>query len=198
MGQSPIARPKTNTRVSSDLALIRRKRAAWYSIISNSSLIAGKLTIGLLIGSVSVFSEAIHSSVDLLAAIIAFFAVRIAARPADRSHPYGHGKFENASGTAEALLIFVGAGLIIYEAIQRLINPSQNETDAAIWGVAIMGVSATVNFGVSRYLYKVGRETDLVAIQADAAHLSTDVVTSLGVLAGLTLVRLTGKRGSTQ
>jgi cation diffusion facilitator family transporter len=129
--------------------------------------------------------------VDLVAALIAFVAVRLAARPADKSHPYGHGKFENVSGTAEALLIFVGAGLIIYEAIQKLNSPS--ETEAALWGAGLMGISSVVNFGVSRYLYKVGRETDSVALQADAAHLSTDVVTSMGVLVGLVLVWLTGQ-----
>jgi cation diffusion facilitator family transporter len=129
--------------------------------------------------------------VDLVAALIAFVAVRLAARPADKSHPYGHGKFENVSGTAEALLIFVGAGLIIYEAIQKLSSPG--ETEAALWGAGLMGISSVVNFGVSRYLYKVGRETDSVALQADAVHLSTDVVTSMGVLVGLVLVWLTGQ-----
>ncbi len=168
----------------------RRKRAARASVISNTCLIAAKLSVGLAIGSVSVISEAIHSSVDLAAALVAFIAVRVAARPADRSHPYGHGKFENLSGTAESLLIFVGAGIIIYEALQKF---GQNgETSGAIWGVAVMGFSATVNFFVSRYLYKVGRETDSVALIADGAHLQTDVITSAGVFVGLGLVWLTG------
>jgi cation diffusion facilitator family transporter len=185
------ARPATTASGKQQAIVTRRKNATWLSIVSNLTLISGKLSIGLLIGSVSVISEAIHSSVDLVAAVMAFVAVRLAAKPADKSHPYGHGKFENVSGTAEALLIFVGAGLIIYEALQRF--GKSGETDAAIWGVAIMGVSAAVNFGVSRYLYKVGRETDSVALQADAAHLSTDVITSLGVFAGLALVWITGQ-----
>lgn len=168
----------------------RRKRAARASVISNTCLIAAKLGVGLSIGSVSVISEAIHSSVDLVAAIMAFIAVRVAARPADRSHPYGHGKFENLSGTAESLLIFVGAGIIIYEAIQKL--GEAGETTGAAWGVAVMGFSAAVNFGVSRYLFKVGRETDSVALLADGAHLQTDVLTSAGVFLGLALVWLTG------
>lgn len=169
---------------------IRRKRAARASVISNTCLIAAKLGVGLAIGSVSVISEAIHSSVDLVAALMAFIAVRAAARPADRSHPYGHGKFENLSGTAESLLIFVGAGVIIYEAIQKI--GETGETSGAIWGVAVMGFSALVNFFVSRYLYRVGRETDSVALMADGAHLQTDVLTSGGVFVGLALVWLTG------
>ena len=168
----------------------RRKRAARASVISNTCLIAAKLGVGLGIGSVSVISEAIHSSVDLVAALMAFIAVRVAARPADRSHPYGHGKFENLSGTAESLLIFVGAGIIIYEAVQKL--GKAGETTGAVWGVAVMGFSALVNFGVSRYLFKVGLETDSVALVADGAHLQTDVLTSAGVFLGLALVWLTG------
>jgi cation diffusion facilitator family transporter len=168
----------------------RRKRAARASVISNTCLIAAKLGVGLAIGSVSVISEAIHSSVDLVAAIMAFIAVRVAARPADRSHPYGHGKFENLSGTAESLLIFVGAGIIIYEAVQKI--GEAGETTGAVWGAAVMGFSAAVNLVVSRYLFKVGRETDSVALVADGAHLQTDVLTSAGVFVGLALVWLTG------
>lgn len=181
---SPVSQP------APDKNSARRKRAARASVISNTCLIAAKLGVGLAIGSVSVISEAIHSSVDLVAALMAFIAVRVAARPADRSHPYGHGKFENLSGTAESLLIFVGAGVIIYEAIQKF--GEKGETSGAIWGVAVMGFSATVNFFVSRYLYKVGRETDSVALIADGAHLQTDVITSGGVFVGLALVWLTG------
>ena len=121
---------------------------------------------------------------------MALIAVRMAARPADQGHPYGHGKFENLSGSVEALLIFVGAGIIGFEAVQKF--GQTGATNTALWGVAVMGLSATVNFGVSRYLQRVGRETDSVALLADAAHLQTDVLTSLGVFAGLLLVWLTG------
>lgn len=174
-----------------DRVTTRRKNAARLSVFSNICLIAAKLSVGLAIGSVSVISEAVHSSVDLIAAVIALVAVRIAARPADRSHPYGHGKFENLSGTIESLLIFVGAGVIIYEAIQK-VGHTGGDTSDAIWGVGVMALSATVNFWVARYIFRVGRETDSVALQADAAHLQTDVTTSIGVLVGLTLVWLSG------
>ena len=177
---------------SSDLEarVTRRKNAANLSVLSNTCLIVSKLAVGLAIGSISVISEAIHSSVDLMAAIIAVIAIRIAARSADKSHPYGHGKFENLSGTIESLLIFVGAGVIIIESLQKFGH--ETETDTAFWGVIVMGVSALINTGVSRYLYRVARETDSVALKADAAHLHTDVITSLGVLTGLALVWITG------
>lgn len=164
----------------------RKSRAAWLSVGSNSTLIVGKLIVGLAIGSVSVLSEAIHSGVDLLAAIIALVAVQQSAKPADERHPFGHGKFENLSGTIEALLIFAAAAWIIYEAIRKLAHPAPLEQ--ASWGVAVMGVSVCVNWAVSRYLMRVGKETDSMALQADAWHLRTDVYTSLGVTVALTCV----------
>ncbi len=173
-----------------DMMAARRKKAARASVLSNTFLILAKLAVGLAISSVSVLSEAVHSSVDLVAAIMALVAVRVAARPADQSHPYGHGKFENLSSTVEALLIFVGAGLIGFEAVQKIGHTGPSETIG--WGVAVMALSASLNFWVARYLRRVGRETDSVALQADAAHLQTDVLTSLGVFAGLLLVWLTG------
>ena len=121
---------------------------------------------GIIIGSVAVISEAIHSAVDLVAALIALFAVQKASQAADERHPYGHGKFENISGTIEALLIFFAAVWIIYSAVRKLMNPQELETPG--WGVLVMLVSAIVNIIVSQRLFKVGRETDSVALQADA------------------------------
>ncbi|MGI5939322.1 MAG: cation diffusion facilitator family transporter [Thermoleophilia bacterium] len=171
-----IARKKTNVAI--------------LSVVSNSLLVLFKLVVGLLIGSVAVISEAIHSGVDLLAAIIALFAVRASAREADERHPYGHGKFENMSGTIEALLIFAAAAWIIYEAVQKLRCPEPVSTP--MWGVAVMFLSAVANFFVSRRLFKIGKETDSVALQADGWHLRTDVYTSVGVMAGLLILWLVG------
>ena len=164
----------------------RKRRVALLSVASNSLLVILKLGVGLLIGSVSVISEAVHSAVDLLAAFIAFLAVRTSTKPADEGHPFGHGKVENISGMVEALLIFAAAGLIIVEAVRKLLHPEPLET--AGWGVAVMAVSATVNVLVSRRLFTVGRETESVALRADAWHLRTDVYTSFGVSAGLALI----------
>ncbi len=165
-----------------------KTRAAAVSVASNSFLVVAKVVVGLLIGSVSVISEAIHSGVDLLAAIIAFFAVRTSNKPADEDHPFGHGKIENISGTVEALLIFFAAGWIIYEAIHKLLNPAPMES--VNWGVLVMAASATMNFLVSRMLFRVGKATDSPALQADAWHLRTDVWTSAGVMCGLVVIEV--------
>jgi len=159
---------------------------ALLSVVSNSLLVALKVIVGVSIGSVSVLSEAIHSGVDLLAAFIALLAVRASSKPADKAHPFGHGKFENLSGTIEALLIFFAAAWIIYEAIKRLIHPAQ--LDYPEWGILVMLVSSAANILVSRRLFKVAKRTDSVALEADAWHLRTDVYTSAGVMAGLFLI----------
>ncbi len=166
----------------------KKTRVAALSVISNTVLVLFKATVGVLIGSVSVLSEAIHSAMDLIAAIIAFFAVRISGKAADEDHAFGHTKVENISAAVEALLIFVAAVWIIYEAIRKLINPHPLETVS--WGVAIMLISTIANFIVSRLLFKVGKETDSAALMADGWHLRTDVYTSAGVMAGLGIIWL--------
>lgn len=161
------------------------------SIVSNTLLIAMKLVVGLISGSVSIISEAIHSSMDLVAAIIAFLSVRVSDNPPDSRHPYGHGKIENISGVIEALLIFVAAIWIIYEAVRKLLG-DKIELDSIAWGSVVMLISAIVNIIVSRRLYKVAHETNSMALEADALHLKTDVYTSLGVAIGLGLIIVTG------
>ncbi len=168
----------------------RKTATAILSVVSNSVLILLKVVVGLIIGSVAIISEAIHSGVDLVAALIALFAVRKSGEAADERHPYGHGKFENVSGTIEALLIFVAAAWIIYSAVRKLVEPQELETPG--WGVLVMLVSAIVNTIVSQRLFKVGRQTESVALQADAWHLRTDVYTSLGVMVGLLVIWVGG------
>ena len=164
--------------------------AAGLSVLSNTLLILLKLMAGILSGSVSIIAEAIHSGIDLLAALIAFVCLRIAGRPADREHPFGHGKMENVSGTIEAVLIFVAAIFIIYEAINRIITGASVEYLGI--GIAVMAISVVVNIIVSRHLLRIARDSDSIALEADARHLTTDVYTSLGVLAGLVVVQVTG------
>jgi cation diffusion facilitator family transporter len=161
------------------------------SIFSNTLLIIMKLSVGIIGGSVSIISEAIHSSMDLLAAVIAFLSVRVSDNPPDSRHPYGHGKIENISGVIEALLIFVAAIWIIIEAVKKL-SGERIEIESIALGSVVMLISAIVNFIVSRRLYKVARETNSVALEADALHLKTDVYTSLGVALGLGLILFTG------
>ena len=140
----------------------RKSRAAWLSVASNTTLVVLKIAAGLLVGSVSILSEAIHSGVDLLASFIAVMAVRASSKPPDERHPFGHGKVESISGTIEALLIFVAGGWIIYEAIHKLLAPEPLQM--VHWGVAVMGVSALANAAVSSHLFRVGRDTDLSLI----------------------------------
>ena len=164
----------------------RKSAVALLSVASNTTLVVLKVVVGVAIGSVSVISEAIHSGVDLLAALIALFAVRSSGKPADERHPFGHGKIENVSGTIEAILIFMAAVWITYEAVKKLLRP-EPVTEAA-WGVGVMLFSAVANTVVSRMLFKVGNETDSAALKADGWHLMTDVYTSIGVMGGLALM----------
>jgi cation diffusion facilitator family transporter len=169
---------------------IRSKKTAVaaLSVVSNSALVILKLVVGISIGSIAVISEAIHSGVDLLAAVIALIAVRISGKPADEEHPFGHGKVENISGTIEAALIFLAAGWIIFEAIRKIIHPEP--IGLTQLGVGVMALSVAANMFVSHMLFKVGRETDSIALLADAWHLRTDVWTSFGVMFGLGVVWL--------
>jgi len=165
-------------------------KTARLSVVSNTLLIIMKVVAGIISGSVSIISEAIHSSMDLVAAIIALFSVRVADNPPDKRHPYGHGKFENISGVIEALLIIAAAIWIIVESVKKFLG--EDIILEKIWiGSIVMVLSAIVNIFVSRRLYKVARETGSVALEADALHLKTDVYTSAGVAVGLILILLT-------
>ena len=169
---------------------MRKQRVAMLSIYSNSALVVLKLVVGITMMSVSVLSEAIHSMIDLVAAVIANYSVRKSSIPPDADHAYGHGKYENYAGVVEAILIFFASLLIIYEAVSRLISGAMVEFLLA--GIAVMGISVVANLLVSRQLMKVGREEDSMALIADGTHLRTDVYTSLGVFLGLILIAVTG------
>lgn len=160
------------------------------SVASNSFLVALKLVVGLLMGSVGVISEAIHSGVDLIAALLATYSVRMSSRPADAVHRYGHGKFENLSGMLEGALIIVAAMIVLYEAGRRLLEGA--EVEMLGYGMAVMAVSAILNYFISRRLMRVAKKTESLALEADAYHLMTDVWTSVGVFIALVLIYLTG------
>lgn len=163
--------------------------AAKFSVYSNSTLVVLKLAVGLVTLSVSVISEAIHSGTDLIAALIANYSVRKSTRPADEGHSFGHGKYESLSGAAEAMLILVAAIIIIYEAAGKLLK--QEGVLLVDAGIAVMAISALMNFIISRYLMKVAKKHRSLALEADAMHLRTDVWTSLGVFGGLLAYRIT-------
>ena len=167
-----------------------KTRAAGVSIVSNSLLIALKLAAGAVTGSIAIITEAIHSSIDLMASVVAFYSVRKADEPADEDHPYGHQKVENLAAAIEGMLILVGAGIIVYESVRRLFDGAEVESLGI--GIAVIGFSAVANLGVSSYLYRQARITESAALEGDAAHLRTDAFTSLGVLLALVLVEITG------
>nr|WP_321350410.1 cation diffusion facilitator family transporter [uncultured Methanoregula sp.] len=171
-----------------------KEKTAHLSVISNTGLVLMKFAVGFALGSVSIISEAIHSSMDLIAAVIAFFSVRKSAEPPDAGHSFGHGKFEDVSGLIEALLIFVAAILIIWEAATKLLGHTTEELkpELLLAGIVVMGISALVNWFISQRLMKVAKQTESIALESDAWHLRTDVYTSLGVFIGLILIRLTG------
>ncbi|MHB9035196.1 MAG: cation diffusion facilitator family transporter [Armatimonadota bacterium] len=168
----------------------RKVKAASVSVVSNTSLLTIKLIVGVITGSVSILSAAMDSLNDLTASVIALLSVRASGAPADEEHPYGHGKIENISAAAQALLIFGAALFIIFEAMGKIINP--RPLQSITLGLIVIGITAVVDVFVSRYLLKVARETDSAAIRADAYHLTTDVWTSVGVFTGLILVEITG------
>ena len=169
----------------------RKERAARLSIASNATLIVLKLVAGAATGSIAIVTEAVHSSIDLLASFVAFFSVRKADEPADESHMYGHEKVENLASALEGILILVGAGIIIFESVRRLSHP--REVESLGFGIVAIAVSMVVNIAVSTYLRRQARATDSPALEADAAHLSTDALTSGGVLVALVLVAITGE-----
>ncbi|UYX53388.1 cation diffusion facilitator family transporter [Bacillus thuringiensis] len=164
-------------------------KVAFLSVLSNSFVVVLKVVVGIFTGSVAILSEAIHSSLDLLASIIAFFSVRISNKPADKIHPYGHGKIENISGTIETLLIFIAGFWIIYECILKLIHPEPIKLP--FLGILVMLIGASINFVVSRIVNKTAKKTNSIAMKSNALHLLTDVYTSLGVAISLFLVSLT-------
>jgi cation diffusion facilitator family transporter len=164
-----------------------KQRAARLSVISNTTLTGLKLGAALATHSVSILSEALHSGLDLVAALMALFAVRRSRQAADAEHQFGHGKFESISGLLEGGLIMVAVVGICWSAVDRMLT-GRVHLSFPLLGIAVMGFSALVNTFVSRLLFRVARSTDSVALEADAWHLSTDVWTSAGVFAGLAII----------
>lgn len=167
-----------------------KERTARLSVISNFMLVLLKLVVGIYTGAVSIISEAAHSGVDLLASLIAFYAVRKADEPPDGNHAYGHGKFENLSGAIEAVLIVAAAVWIVYEAGSSIHTAKIPEF--LEYGIILMVISIGVNYWVSGKLFKVAKETGSHALEADGLHLRADIWTSVGVLAGLVIIHFTG------
>src|ERR1700730_15760950 len=178
--------------MAADVSPAIKVRTATLSVVSNSPLILLKVVAGTLTGSVAILTEAVHSSIDLIASIVAFFSVRKADEPADESHRYGHEKIENLAAAIEGILILVGSAVIVFEAIRHLLR--NGRLQALGFGIAVAACSVVVNVVVSTIIARHARETGSPALEGDAAHLRTDAMTSAAVLVGLVLVKVTGAR----
>jgi cation diffusion facilitator family transporter len=152
-------------------------------------LTALKLTVGLLTGSLGILAETAHSGLDLVAALMTFFAVRLADRPPDATHHYGHAKVENLSAFFEAGLLLLTAVWIIYEAIRRLLF-HEGHLETSLWAFLVMAISIVVDYSRSRALLRVARRLGSQALEADALHFSTDIWSSFVVIVGLLVVAL--------
>ncbi len=161
-----------------------KRSAALSSVIAAIGLTTFKLIVGLLTNSLGILAEAAHSGLDLVAAAMTYFAVQVSDKPADKEHPFGHGKIENISALFETLLLLATSGWIIYEAVQRLFFVNVN-VQASIWSFIVMGTSIVIDYTRSRILYKAARKYKSQALEADALHFSTDIWSSSVVILGL-------------
>ncbi len=168
----------------------RKKSAVKLMLIVVIGLVVLKVAVAIITGSISILAQAVDSSLDLLAVIVTFIAIGIATKPADEEHPFGHGKVENVAAMVQAGLIFAVGGLIIYSAVQRIITGARVELAEA--GIGVMLVSMIASIFLSRYLFKVAKAVDSVALQANAQNIAVDVYSTAAVLAGLVVVRFTG------
>jgi len=161
-----------------------KKRVALFSVFAAVILTGFKLVVGLLTGSLGILSEALHSGLDLVAAIITYFSVRISDKPADREHNYGHGKIENFSAFIETILLLITCGWIVYEAVNRLVT-GNTHIEVNIWSYIVVITSIIIDVSRSRALYRVAKKHNSQALEADALHFSTDIWSSAVVLFGL-------------
>jgi cation diffusion facilitator family transporter len=164
--------------------LKEKRRVTAISVLAAVFLTGFKLIIGLLTGSLGILSEALHSGIDLVAAGVTFFSVKVSDKPADYDHNYGHGKFENFSALIETLLLLITCAWIIYEAVERLMS-GRTHIEITVWSFVVVITSIFVDATRSRALYKVARKYNSQAIEADALHFSTDIWSSSVVLIGL-------------
>ena len=183
MTASPNGSPAAGPRM--DLT-----RYAWLSIFTAIVTITLKTSAWALTGSVGLLSDAAESTVNLVAAVVALIALKVAARPASERFLYGRAKAEYFSAAVEGAMIFVAAGVILVTAVERFINPRPLENIG--WGLAIIMVASVLNGLVALVLIRVGRRHRSITLRADGKHLMTDVVTSAGVLLGVGLVVVTG------
>ncbi len=167
-----------------------KQKVALTSIVASAGLTLAKGVVGLLTGSLAIVSEAAHSLLDFVATVMTYFAVRISGKPADEEHHYGHGKVESVTALAETALLFLLSGVVLWEALQRLLGGQSHAVEVTIWAFAVIVVSIVVDFFRARALNRVAVETSSEALEADALHFSSDMWSSAAVLLGLGAVAL--------
>lgn len=161
-----------------------KKRVALLSVFAAVFLTSFKFIVGILTGSLGILSEALHSALDMVAAVITYFSVRISDKPADKEHNYGHGKIENFSALVETILLVITCAWIIYEAVHRL-TTGKTEIEVSVWSYVVVISSIVIDVSRSRALSRVAKKYNSQALEADALHFSTDIWSSTVVLLGL-------------
>lgn len=179
--------PETNTAAALDLQqrVAAKSTAALTSVLAASGVTLLKLLTGVLTGSLGMLSEAAHSGIDLIAAAITLWSVRVSDQPADEEHNYGHGKVENLSAVVEVVLMVSSCGLIGVEAVRRMLYHTHLDLRWSVWPFLVLLLSIAVDFGRARALRRTAAQYHSEALQADAVHFGTDIWASLAVLLGL-------------
>ncbi len=180
-------RPETGNRGLKTAAGSRKLWAAKLSILVNSFFIILKVGIGLLSGSIGIIAESLHSFLDLIASVFAYFGLKKGDEPFDKSHPYGHEKFENLSSIIQMMLIAITALVILYEALEKLASPGVEFEEL---GIILMLMTTAISYKFSKYLHGISEEEHSHALEADAYHFTSDVWGSVAVMGGLVLSRL--------
>jgi cation diffusion facilitator family transporter len=175
--------------VTHTAAYQEKNKAAASSVLAAIGLTSLKIVVGVLTGSLGILAEAAHSALDLVAALMTWFAVRVSGKPPDRTHLYGHGKVENLSALLETLLLLATCVWVVYSALARLIH-GRTEIEVTVWSFAVMAFSIVVDFSRSRMLSAAAKKHNSQALEADALHFSTDIWSSAVVIAGLACVKL--------
>jgi cation diffusion facilitator family transporter len=167
-----------------------KQKVALSSIVASAGLTAAKAIVGVMSGSLALISEAAHSLIDVGATVMTYYAVRVSDKPADEEHHYGHGKIESVSALAETALLFVLAGVVIWEAAKRLMSEQPPDVEATPWAFAVISLSIVIDFFRARVLYRTAEQTSSQALEADALHFDSDMWSSLAVLVGLVGIAL--------
>lgn len=159
------------------------------SVLAALGLTVFKFIVGFLTNSLGILAEAAHSALDMLAAMLTYLSVKIADKPADAQHQFGHGKMENISALLQTVLLLLTAGWVVYEAVERLVV-SEVKVEASVWAFIVMGVSIVVDVTRSRLLRQAAEKHRSQALHADAVHFSLDIWSSVAVIIGLSLVAM--------